>query len=197
VGQMLQAQQTLVHGSPVAKAQMLAGIIHGYGVPIEALAAALDGKGSAPAGQAAPPTYRDPRLDQLFASLQERRTAMESQAAEEAQTAWQEFTAKHEFAEDLRETIADLLEVGNRGARKRTLEEAYDLALRASPEHAKVISQREAAKAATASAAAMQAKKAAASSLKGVPGGDAGGASAKGGTLRQDLEMVWNQLQSK
>ncbi len=193
MGQMLQAQHTLVYGGPAQKAGLLANIIKGYGVPIEALATALDGA-SAPQGQAAaqqPAQFRDPRFDQFLSTLKARKTEMDQQTRAAAAMQWETFTAENEFAEDLREEIADLMEVGNRGQRQRTLAQAYDLALHSRADLRKVVEQRQAAAAATAQAAATQARKAAGGSLKSVPGGGSvDGEADSDGTVGGDLRKM-------
>lgn len=197
VGQTLQAQQVLMYGSEGQKAGMLAQIIKGYGVGVEALAAALDGTAAPAQGvQTATPRpqeFRDPRVDGLLEQAQARQKAL-------ADRTWASFAAEHEFAEDLREqtiAFAETLAQRHPDAELSTiLARAYDLALHDEPEYRKVVEQRKAAESATAQAAATQAKKAAAVSLKAVPGGVAGpdDGAPTSGRVGDDLRFIASRM---
>jgi hypothetical protein len=150
------------------KAQILASMIQQYGVPIEALADALDGK--RPQGQQGQPQeFRDPRFDQLMqqieASKSQRTEAMAAKARQDVEA----FAAKNEFFEDVRQTMADLREVKARRGEEATLEQLYTQAIQLHPEIAEVVRQRDAAKNAANANASTQRSKLAASSVRGSP----------------------------
>jgi hypothetical protein len=193
VGPVLQAQAVLQYGSPQQKAGLLAGLITGYGVTVEDLATALDGKAAAPQAQ---PQMRDPRVDQLFASAQREKSRRDEEGARAAAEVWDTFAATHEHAEKLKSRVVALLQAGNQGKETMSLEEAYEAALYSMPDLRKVMAQREAAAAATAKSAATQAKVAAASSMKTVPGG-AVDEDGPPGSLRGDLEFSLRRMKAK
>lgn len=170
VASLLQTFAALRTAPPQHKAQMLANMVKNFGVPIEALDAALVGQ---PQQQQAQAPYRDPRVDQLMAEIESAKAARGQQLQATVQQEIGQFAEK-EFFEDVREDIADILEMNAKRGVAMTLEEAYNRACRIHPEVSRALSQREAAKqAATATAATQQAKRAA-SSIKSSPSGGVG-----------------------
>jgi len=169
VGNYLQTGAILHAGAPGAKAELVANIIRNFGIPIDALAAALDGQpvpqGQAPQqSQPRPQDFRDPRLDAMLAQR-------EQELATQSQSSVEEFLSTAEFGEDeaLRHTMADILEAVARRKSTISLEDAYNAAIRALPEHRAVLEQREAAEQAKAKLASTQRTRAAASSVRGQP----------------------------
>lgn len=184
IGSLLQTAQALRTAPPAQRAALVAQIVRTYGVPIEALDAALAGE-APPAQQQAP--YRDPRVDQLFATIEQakaqRAQALQAEAAKAIQG-----VQEQEFFDDVREEMADILEVAARRGVAMTLEDAYNRAIALHPEISKVLSQREAAKAAANAQASTQRAKAASTSVKGSP---AGVADEKPTGLREQLEAAF------
>lgn len=127
------AHQALALGSPQEKLQMFARLARDYGIPLQALT-----QGATP-GQPAPQQMMDPRLgmfaqelssikNQLQTWRSEQERAMQDGIASEIESFSRD--GKHPHFEQLKETMADLLEKGL----AKNLEEAHSLALRM-PQH--------------------------------------------------------------
>ena len=161
VSNLLQTAHALNTGTPQSKAAMVAQIVAAYKVDIQALDAAL-------AGQTQPERqqqeFRDPRLDRLLEQAEQQRRQQQTLAQQEDARKVAEFSAKHEFFEDLRDDMADIVEMRARNGVACPLEEAYALAVKMHPEISGVIAQREAAKAAaTQNGATLRARNASSS----------------------------------
>lgn len=109
---------------PQHKAALVAQIINSYGVPLEAINAALDGKAPPAQPQGSPGEFRDPRFDAYLAAQQQQEDAAIQQTL-------QEFSASNEFFKDVEPTMEGLLRGGTVRARDIAgrLEEAYSQAL--------------------------------------------------------------------
>ena len=184
VGNLLRTAATLATGPAQTKAQIVAGLIRTYGVDIPTLDALLSGQAPPPVQQQAPQMnpaqFRDPRLDALLEQQQKRVT-------EQAQTLIEE-VENEEFFEDVREEMADLLEVAARRGLALTAKDAYNRAVAMHPDVSKVLEQRQAAKANNGSVARSMA---ASSSVKGQHA--AGPPAQSGGSLRDDVEAAWDK----
>lgn len=159
-----------------AKAQIVANLVRTFGIDIQMLDQALSGQGpqqgqGQPQGQ--PQQFRDPRFDELMQRLQngerQRQETMTQQNAREVE----EFGSGAEFFDDVRQEMADILEVAARRGVAMSLDDAYNRAVKLHPDVSEVMAQREKAKAATASQATTQRARAAASSVKSRPAGPA------------------------
>lgn len=168
VGGLLQTAVALRTAPPAHKAQLVASLIQTYGVPIEALASALDNPQRAQA--AAPPQYQDPRVDQLFAQIEQAKQARQQQLSQSAAQQLAE-VQELEFFDNVRADMADLIEAKARRGVALTPRQAYDLAVQLDPELSRVMKQREDAKAAAQNQAVTQRAKAAATSVKTQPSG--------------------------
>lgn len=195
VSGLLQTAHLLRTSPPAHKAQIIANLMKGYGVPVEALADVLDGAPVQAQAQAAPPY--DPRVDQLFNQLQQAEQRRQQMALENARLSAEEFAAEHEFFGDLREDMADVLELAAKRGQKMTMKEAYDRALGLRPDVQQVVKQREAAKAAAASQAQAQKARAASSSVRSSPAVAPGARRAETTSLREDLEASMRELSGR
>lgn len=160
------ALQTL-RGWPLA--QLAANILRTHAVDPELLTAAYNGQ-EAPAGaQQGQPQgqYQDPRVDQLLAALQEQHSQRQATIQQKAVSTVEDFVSKNEFADDIRNDMADFLELAAKRGIAMTTEEAYKRALQLAPETSEVLRQREAAAAAKTAQASVQRAKAASSSVRG------------------------------
>lgn len=187
VQNLLQTAMALRTAPPQHKAQLLAQMIHTFGVPIEALAAAIDGQPSPQ--QQAPGPYRDPRVDQLFQQIQAAQHQQQHSLNQRAHQDIAAFSEGKEFFEDVRLRMSAIMSSGL----PKTLEQAYDEACWGDPHVRAVLQQREAAKAAANAQASTQRARAAASSVKSEP---AGVASPKPQGIRASLEAAWAKQQS-
>lgn len=189
---LFQTAAALRTAPPAHKAQLIARMVQDYGIDIQMLDQALAGQAPAPQ-QHAPAQYQDPRVDQLMARLQgaeqQRQQSAQQRATQEAQA----FAANAEFFEDVRQEMADLMEVAARRGVSLSMEDAYNRAVKLNPEISGVLSQREQAKTATASTATMQRSRAAAASVKSRPAGPASSPAPTG--RRGALEAAWDSLE--
>jgi hypothetical protein len=102
----------------------------------------------------------------------------------------QGFLANHEFAMDVKEDMADLIELANKRGREMSLDEAYDRACRAHPEISKVFAKRDQANAAASRNQVAQRARAASVSVGGAP--TPGPTSGNPADLRSALENAWS-----
>jgi hypothetical protein len=139
-------------------ADMVAGIVQQFGVGrfgnsfIEQLDAALSGRvGPAPQNAAGNPL---PHLQQaiqqelapvrqFMSQIEQMRVQQEQRVAQEATMTVEQFLQQAEFGEDVRQEMADILEVASRRGRDMTLQDAYNQAVRMHPSISRIVSQRE------------------------------------------------------
>jgi len=152
VQNLMQTVAGLSMGSTQQKAGLVAGIIKNYGIDIEALSQLLAG---------AQPKQEDDvtdrvmqRVQQAIAPIQQHIQGQSAQQRHQdavGEAAAVEFVTEfisdpqNEFAEDLREDMADLLDASARRGKKMTIQQAYKLACDADPSISKIIEQRKAA----------------------------------------------------
>lgn len=192
VGHLMQTAAMLRTAPPVQKAQLVASIIHQYGVDVAALDAALAGAPMPQMPHQAP--MSDPRVDQLFSVLssqvQQKQEREYNQAVENVEA----FGADKPYFEDVRSVMADLIEVAERNGRTLSLDQAYNQAIRLDPEIAQVIQQREARERAQTAQATTGRARAAASSLRSNPAPGVG-SSKTPSTRREALEQAFDQYE--
>jgi hypothetical protein len=100
------------------------------------------------------------------------------------------FLQKHEFAMDVREDMADLIEMAHRRGREMSLEEAYERAARSHPSIGKILAKRDQAQVAQGQNQIAQRARSASVSVSGAP--NSGVASAHSDDLRSALENAWS-----
>jgi hypothetical protein len=196
----LQTDHTLRHGTTAERAALMADIIKNYGVNIEALDAALAGQPRADgpeeliARKLRAEMQRELQpvmgfFNQLQESRARREGALRGEVQEEVEQFAQDPAAPH--FEELREEMADLMEVAARRGLTMTLKQAYDRAIALHPKLAEEAGKRaEQERANAAAEAAAKAKRAAVSLPSGgAPQGSPPGESAAN-TLRADLEAA-------
>lgn len=208
----LKTATVLRQGSPQAKANMLAGYIHQFSVPIEPLAAAIEAlqKGGAlpEAGQGAPqrPQQLDPEA--IIAEAHKRWEAKQAEREQATRLATtgesvQEFGSKKEFFNDVRQDMADILEL--HAARMKRLpqeerfalelDDVYDRACRNNPDVSKIYLQRKAAEEVAQREPKLEATRRAASSIRSRPAGFVNGrAKTSSNDPRAATEAAWEQL---
>jgi hypothetical protein len=191
---LMQLSSRLRFGTPPEKAQLAAQIIRNYGVDVNALADALDG---IPAQHAQPgqmqqqPMMQDPRVDQLFEQLSAMRQNREQQIVAKATSEVETFGDGKEFFEDVREDMADILDLATKRGIDLPLDQAYERACRLHPEISKVLVAREkAAQAGNLKGSTLKARDAA-SSVRGTPSGVS---TAQPSTLRASIEAAMEEV---
>lgn len=201
VGGLLQTFAALRTAPPAHKAQLVARLIQDYQIPVDALASALDGQpASQQPGQppAAPALDPETLLSQAEQRVMQRIQAQTQKAmAEKARRETEAFVAsgKAEFFDDVRDLMANALDIAARSGVALTLQEAYDRACVLHPEVSKVLEQRKLSTAATANNAATQRAKAAASSVRSQPA--AAPAAPAPDDIRSQLEASISRLSGR
>ena len=186
---------TMRFGTPLEKARTAAQIIQTYGVDILALDQLLSQAPQQPQPDPQQAVPRDPRVDQLFQRLEQaqrqRIEETERAAAEEVEN----FGRDKEFFEDVREDMADMLEVAAKRGLELSLEDAYTRACQLQPEIRKVLDARAAAAQAGTRKGSTQRARKAASSVHGKP---AAAPSTSGpDTLRAAIENAIDEAEGR
>lgn len=165
-------------GTAPELAQMVAGLVNQFGIGrfgnsfIEQLDSALAGQ----TPQAANPqtsaieqvlNQRLAPMQNMLTQFQQAQQARQQQEVYAAQNEVSQFLTKAEFGEDVREDMADLLEVAQRRGQNLSLQQAYDRACMMNESVAKVMQQRRQAQGAMQRGDAAQRAKAAAVSVSG------------------------------
>lgn len=172
VDNLMQTAARLMTGSQEQKAQVVAEIIGNYGIDIQTLDNVLSKvvkDGRVPSNQPEqPPAWARPMFE-FMSTVQQRQQQALERARMEAEQEIQKFSDKP-FFEDLREDIADIMEIAANRGRTLTLEQAYERALAANPELSRIIEQRKKASNPVSEAAATLARaRKAASTVSGAP----------------------------
>lgn len=201
----LQTAALLRLGAPQEKANAVANAVMQYGIDIQALDNALAQRvGQQQPGQQQPQQqqqFRDPRLDQLLNQMETRRQQNDEALTRTQQAEIDAFTAdpKHEFFEDVRPMVADILEIYANQGIKCSLQEAYDKACSLHPEVSKIVTARNTAAAANSlvrrNNATIEAKRRAASLPPGMPNIAPGDNSEL--SLRDTLSAAIDQVGSR
>lgn len=189
----------LTIGSPQQKAQIIAEMIGNFGIDIETLDKLLQGQ---PIGR--PQAQGTSQLEvaiqrqlqpvhDFMNKMQQTQAQREAQMRADADRVVEQFAAKNEFFEELREDIADLMEVAANRGREMSLEQAYKIAVSTHPEYSAAVQQRAAAAKAQQNSSNIQKARNAASSVRGNP---ALGSPDKGGpsSRRDDIAAAWEDL---
>lgn len=205
VDSMMRTAAVLTTGSQEQKAQTLVNLIAQYGVDIPTLDKVLSGvvkdgkvQGATPQ-QEQPPAWARPMFE-FMSTVQQQRMAAQQAAAAEAQQAVESFSEKP-FFEDLREEMADLIEVAARRGRAMTMEEAYERAVQANPEIRAIVQQRQAAAKArnpvSEAAATLARARKAASTVASAPAGESAGTVSAAKTRREAIAAAWEAAEAR
>ena len=188
-------------GTAPELAQLVSGLINQFGVGrfgpgfIEALDQALVGQ----------TPKEDPRevairrqleqeiapVRQFMTEVQQMKQQQEAMQQQAAGSEVQGFLANHEFAMDVKDDMADLIELASKRGREMSLEEAYDRACRAHPEIGKIFAKRDQASQAASRNQVAQKARAASVSVGGAPTPQP--SRSGGADIRSALENAWSQ----
>ncbi|NBW21395.1 MAG: hypothetical protein EBR82_76900 [Caulobacteraceae bacterium] len=184
-------------GTAPELAHMVAGIVKQFGVGrfgntfIEQLDSALAGQHvQADPQQMAMQQALDQRLapvQQMLTQFQQAQLAQQQRVAQEAQGAVAQFLERAEFGNDVREEMADLLEMAQRRGKPMTLQDAYKQACLTNDRVRAVLMQRSKAKQAQVGTAAAQKARSAAVQVSGA---------APMGALKQDATDVRSAIEA-
>jgi len=148
VRNLMSVTQTLRSGTQYEKAQTLAQIVKVYGVDIQALDSALAGQPMPQGVQQQAPDVNaavQQALAPLYQAAQTRQNQITQQAEGEARTELETFAADpaNEFFQDLRQEMADIIELADRRGRNVSIADAYKQAAMLHPEVSKVMLARQ------------------------------------------------------
>ena len=135
---MARAEYSLRNGSPEQRMEALFALADQYGLPLRQFVNVPQAQQPSQQAQTIPPQIQQ----ELEASRQFRQQFEQQTRAQQEQTVQrqvQEFAAKNEFFEDVRDIMADLMDANP----NRTLEQAYEQAIWAHPEVRQVMLQRQ------------------------------------------------------
>jgi len=172
-------------GTPVQKAQTIADLIDSFGVDVAALDSLLVGS--------VPETSTESQVEQLVA---QRLAPIEQQYQQEQQLRYQQsvkaanqtaadFLSKAEFGMDVRDDMADFIELAAKQGREMSMQEAYERACAVNPQIQEVIQERKQREQLMNSSNNIKQKRAAASSLSGKQGGNS--VANGGGSIRDSI----------
>lgn len=130
-------------------------------------------------------------VKQFMSQFQQMQQMQEQQMQGQAGNEVQGFLANHEFAMDVKDDMADLIEMAHKRGRELSLEEAYDKACRSHPSIGKILANRDKATQAQSTNQVAQRARAASVSVSGAPSGGSNSSSAS--DLRSALESAWAQ----
>jgi len=195
VKNLMETAAGLTTGNGQQKAMIVAEIIDNYGVDVKVLDDVLSKRPASPTnGQAAIP----PQLASVLQPIHDFMGRVESgreQYIQQLQTSAaqtiEEAEAKLPFFEDLREEIADFLEIAAARGRELTVEKAHEMAVNSRPDIKKILDQRARAATLKSDPAKIAAKKKAAKTIHGAPRGEGGG-DGKGKSRRSVLSDAWD-----
>lgn len=199
VQNFMQTAAGLMQGNPMQRAQIVAEIIGNYGVDIKALDEVLSKSYNPQAAQhnavqnGAPPPWAKP----MFDFMERAQTQQQMYEAQQRQQADREIEqmAEKPFFEDLREDIADLMEIAAKRGRVLSLEEAYRKAIELDPDISKLakrtVTPPNQQNSVSQAAATLARARRAAKTIAGAPRGEAG-KSDKPKTRRELLSEAWD-----
>lgn len=152
VHELARAAATLRLGTNGDKAGMIVHLMKTYEVPVEAVDDLLVGGDGDSDDVIAPELrkYLDQRLGPLDKLIKNADTTRQQSAEQQAAVFKNEVTTfesdpKNEFAKDLREEMATLLEMAAARKKEMTLQQAYDTALKYSEAHQEILAKRRSA----------------------------------------------------
>lgn len=192
IGSLLQTAAALRTAPPAHKAQIVADLIKQYGIDHNMLADSISGAG--PRYQQEQ-QYRDPRVDQLQQYIQQQEGQRQQARMAEGQRAVEEFAKSHEFLDDVRQDMAEFIQVAKSRGLTLSLEDAYSRAVELHPGIRDVLRQREEAKARAKANASTQRAKAATSSVRSEPARP--GVKDGKPSLREQLDSAFSELSGR
>jgi hypothetical protein len=189
MGELFKTAAVLRNAPAPERAARVADMIMQFGIDFNMLDEALASRVQN-GGQQRQPQQQMPDVSALVAQeFAKRETTQLSSAA--AQT-WQQFASDplNEFAEDLRQDMADLLEMSARRGQTLSLSEAYRRATLAHPTIAGIVSNRQQTQSAAQQTAAAKRAKDAAASVS------SGGAPSRGGETEDESSDIRSAMQA-
>jgi hypothetical protein len=196
IGALFKTEATLRGGTQAEKSRMIASLINEYGVDIQTLDTVLSGQQVDDSPSSQIEQLLNQKLEpfnQFMAQQTQQAQQQHFQQTQSAQSEIQKFSETAEFLEDVRNDMADLLDMAASRNQQMTLQEAYDKACALNPDIAAIVQKRQQEKRIMESNRETRQKKAAAVSLTGKQAGNP--AAAEPDNLRDAIASAWeNQL---
>jgi len=200
MNELFKADFVLATGTQQSKAQMMAKLIKDYGVSIEDLDAAIVAgmQGQQPQPQGFDPNYVNQlvqqQLQQALAPIYQERQQREQQVVQQATQTVEQMSLdpRYPYFDEVREEMADLIEVASRRGVALSLEDAYNRAVVINPGASGQQSRQATMTQANAQHQQAQRAKIAASSVNGAPASGGSNAYAGDGSLRGSIEAAFN-----
>jgi hypothetical protein len=194
VKNLMETAAGLTTGNPQQKALIVAEILENYGVDIQVLDDVLSKRPANPnSGVAAIPPQLESALrpiNEFMGRVEQGRQQYIQQLQANAQTAVDK-AQELPFFEDLRNDIADLMEIAAARGQELTIEQAHERAVNFNPEVKKILDQRKRAAAINKDPAKIARSKKAAASINGSPRGGVGG-DGKPKSRKEALLEAWD-----
>lgn len=202
IGELLKADMMLATGSRQQKAQLLAKLVSDYDVDVSeldtALAAAM--KGSAPQAQpqALDPNYINQlvqqQLQQALAPMYQQQAEIQQRTQQDAVQSVEQMSLdpNYPYFEDVRQEMADLIEVASKRGVVLSLHDAYTKAVALDPAVSDQQSRQAQVTQANQQHLQAQRAKVASSSVTGAPASGGNQQFAGDGSLRSAIEAAFN-----
>lgn len=207
VASLLQTAAALRTAPPGQKAELVANLVREFGVDVHLLDGALNTILNGAPRQTNPMDGILQALDQRLQPVmqfmnqhQQAAQAREQQMASEAERAWNEFVSdpENEFANDVKDMMADLLMVAAQRGQVLSLQDAYRAATLAHPAISQLVANRQQASGAQRLDAAARRAQEAAASLAQSSGAPSQSSQDQGdGSLRSDLLSSMRSLNQR
>jgi sugar phosphate isomerase/epimerase len=178
-------------GSPQQKAEKVAGFIQHYGIDVSTLDDILTGT-QTPAADDPMAKLIDERMkpvDALLSRLDQQQRSTQFQKNQDRINEVVTFKQGHEFYDDVKNDMADMVELADKRGVVMPLQEAYDKACAMNPQVSGVMTKRLNDERVLNNGKTLQEKREAASSITGKQGGDPS-TDTSGMTLRQTLDAA-------
>lgn len=196
---LLNADYRLATGTPQQKAQLIDKLLQDYGVDIteldRAIAARLGGQQPTPAQPDITQLVQQQLQQALAPIYQQQQQAQQAQQQQVEQTVEQmSLDPKYPYFDELRDDMADLMEINSRRGVYITLEQAYNKAVQMNPEVSAQVQRQASMSQANQQHLQAQRVKAAASSVSGAPASGGDNKFVGDGSMRGDLEAAFANM---
>jgi hypothetical protein len=192
ISSLAQTAATLRLGTPVEKARIISDLVNVYGVDIGTLDSVLAGETPSPEEDKISKILeqRLKPFEELLGTVRQGREQQVRSVVETVDKEISTFETKAEFLNDVRNDMADILELAAKRGQKLSLQEAYDKAVLLHPEISEILQQRKLIESRTKNREVIERKKAASASLSGGAGGVVATKEPK--SVRDALAAAWD-----
>ena len=182
-------------GTASDKAKTMGQLITHYGIDINALDSVLAGQEPQQGPNSEIEKMLDQRLapvNQMMQSLGDMQQQKQQANQQQVQTEIEQFAQENEFLGDVRNDMADLIDMAAKQGRNLTLQEAYDRACSLNPQISSVLADRARQNELLGNQQSIASKHSAASSIHGRQGGVADTAQM---SMRDQIANAWEDAQ--